>query len=60
MLKIRYPMQRLPFVCLAMFPALALQALKKVIRLAVIPGYETLKCDFHMHTLSTDGDRLIP
>ena len=53
-------MQRLPFVCLAMFPALALQALKKVIRLAVIPGYETLKCDFHMHTLSTDGDRLIP
>lgn len=28
---------------------------KKVIHIPNIPGYETLKCDFHMHTVFSDG-----
>lgn len=29
---------------------------KKIINLPDIPGYVTLKCDFHMHTVFSDGD----
>lgn len=28
---------------------------KKVINIPNIPGYQTLKCDFHMHTVFSDG-----
>jgi hypothetical protein len=28
---------------------------KKIINLPDIPGYKTLKCDFHMHTVFSDG-----
>lgn len=28
---------------------------RKVIQLPDIPGYQTLKCDFHMHTVFSDG-----
>lgn len=29
---------------------------RKIINLPDIPGYVTLKCDFHMHTVFSDGD----
>ena len=29
---------------------------KKIINLPDIPGYITLKCDFHMHTVFSDGN----
>ena len=29
---------------------------KKIINLPDLPGYVTLKCDFHMHTVFSDGD----
>lgn len=28
---------------------------RKIIRIPDIPGYRTLKCDFHMHTIFSDG-----
>ncbi len=33
----------------------AAQDKKDSIRLPDIPGYQTLKCDFHMHTVFSDG-----
>ncbi|HEX2532207.1 MAG TPA: PHP domain-containing protein, partial [Chitinophagaceae bacterium] len=39
-------------------PCLVLQAqdsAKKKILLPDIPGYKTLRCDFHMHTVFSDG-----
>ena len=32
------------------------QLTKKEMKLPDIPGYETLKCDFHIHTVFSDGD----
>ena len=29
---------------------------RKIVNLPDIPGYVTLKCDFHMHTVFSDGD----
>lgn len=31
---------------------------RKIINLPDIPGYVTLKCDFHMHTVFSDGNSL--
>jgi hypothetical protein len=36
------------------FPVLA-QIKKNSLKLPVIPGYQLLKCDFHMHTVYSDG-----
>jgi len=33
----------------------AVQAQRKIVHLPDIPGYVTLKCDFHMHTVFSDG-----
>lgn len=33
-----------------------LQLNRKVIRIPNIPGYQTMKCDLHMHTIFSDGD----
>ncbi len=42
---------------LVLFIALnvSLSAQKKIINIPDIPGYITLKCDFHMHTVFSDG-----
>src|SRR5664280_1849384 len=29
---------------------------RKIVHLPDLPGYITLKCDFHMHTIFSDGD----
>jgi hypothetical protein len=34
----------------------ALQAQRKIVHLPDIPGYVTLKCDFHLHTVFSDGN----
>lgn len=38
------------------FPAMQKDAARKEIRIPNIPGYQTLKCDFHIHTIFSDGD----
>jgi histidinol phosphatase-like PHP family hydrolase len=38
------------------FLAAATSAQKKIINIPDIPGYVTLKCDFHIHTVFSDGD----
>lgn len=45
----------IPFILLLTL-SLSLVAQKKVINLPDLPGYITLKCDFHMHTVFSDGD----
>jgi 3',5'-nucleoside bisphosphate phosphatase len=35
---------------------LAVSGQRKIINMPDIPGYVTLKCDFHMHTVFSDGD----
>lgn len=37
-------------------PEITLKNTRKIIHIPDIPGYETLKCDFHMHTVFSDGD----
>jgi 3',5'-nucleoside bisphosphate phosphatase len=36
--------------------AISVAAQRKIINLPDIPGYVTLKCDFHIHTVFSDGD----
>ena len=38
-----------------MFLTINVEAQRKVINIPNIPGYQTLKCDFHMHTVFSDG-----
>jgi hypothetical protein len=38
------------------FPGMQKNAARKEIRIPNIPGYQTLKCDFHIHTIFSDGD----
>lgn len=42
------------FILLFLFTHLYGQS-RKIIRIPDIPGYRTLKCDFHMHTIFSDG-----
>jgi hypothetical protein len=37
-------------------PEMLRQMHRQEIRIPNIPGYETLKCDFHIHTIFSDGD----
>jgi 3',5'-nucleoside bisphosphate phosphatase len=37
-------------------PGIAVENARKMIHIPDIPGYKTLKCDFHMHTIFSDGD----
>jgi 3',5'-nucleoside bisphosphate phosphatase len=49
-------MKKLIFICLfiTFFEVLGF-CQKKILNLPDIPGYITLKCDFHMHTVFSDG-----
>jgi len=38
------------------YPDYTKQSVRTEIRIPDIPGYRTLKCDFHMHTIFSDGD----
>ena len=41
---------------LLLFALTASHAQRKIINIPDIPGYVTLKCDFHMHTVFSDGN----
>jgi 3',5'-nucleoside bisphosphate phosphatase len=50
-------MKKLMFTfLLAILAAATISAQKKIVHLPDLPGYVTLKCDFHMHTVFSDGD----
>jgi 3',5'-nucleoside bisphosphate phosphatase len=50
-------MKQLIFIILCVISiAFDSQGQRKIIHLPDIPGYVTLKCDFHMHTVFSDGD----
>ncbi len=43
-------------LCLLLINAATAQHIRDEIDLPDIPGYQTLKCDFHMHTVFSDGN----
>ena len=43
------------FIAFFLLAAVCYSQSRKVIGLPDIPGYQTLKCDFHMHTVFSDG-----
>jgi hypothetical protein len=50
-------MKKLIFIALwFVFAGSSLSGQRKIINLPDLPGYVTLKCDFHMHTVFSDGD----
>jgi 3',5'-nucleoside bisphosphate phosphatase len=50
-------MRKLIFISILLFTlAHAGFGQRKIVNLPDIPGYVTLKCDFHMHTVFSDGD----
>ena len=48
-------MKKLIFTVVILLMVSALQAQRKIVHLPDLPGYVTLKCDFHMHTVFSDG-----
>jgi 3',5'-nucleoside bisphosphate phosphatase len=49
-------MKKLLFITLVLFSAgTLLLGQRRIVNLPDIPGYVTLKCDFHMHTVFSDG-----
>jgi len=49
-------MRKLALIVFLALLAPVSMAQKKIINIPDIPGYVTLKCDFHMHTVFSDGD----
>lgn len=47
--------RKLAFVCLLVLAALAAAQVRDPLPVPDLPGYKTLKCDFHMHTVFSDG-----
>lgn len=41
---------------LILLGSLSLQAQRRILRVPELPGYVTLKCDFHIHTVFSDGN----
>jgi hypothetical protein len=51
-----FSIQRFAFTLLLLINLSAFAQIKKnILKLPSIPGYELLKCDFHMHTVFSDG-----
>lgn len=48
-------MKKIAALLLLLLAFTASYAQKKIIKLPQLPGYVTLKCDFHMHTVFSDG-----
>jgi hypothetical protein len=50
-------MKKMSFVLLLVtFLSFTLNGQRKIINLPDLPGYVTMKCDFHMHTVFSDGN----
>jgi 3',5'-nucleoside bisphosphate phosphatase len=50
-------MKRLIIIILFFIPLTSLvNGQRKIVHLPDLPGYVTMKCDFHMHTIFSDGD----
>lgn len=49
-------MKRITIAALLLLSAFSLTAQRKIINLPDIPGYVTLKCDLHIHTVFSDGN----
>lgn len=47
---------KLTIIAAILLSTLTLNAQRKVLSMPDIPGYVTLKCDFHMHTVFSDGN----
>lgn len=43
------------FIALLLLGSMTLSAQRRVLTVPELPGYVTLKCDFHMHTVFSDG-----
>ena len=48
-------MKKLSIIIIALLSLTTSNAQKKIINIPNIPGYVTLKCDFHIHTVFSDG-----
>lgn len=49
-------MKKLAIITILLLSVTAVKSQKKIINLPDLPGYVTLKCDLHMHTVFSDGD----
>jgi hypothetical protein len=49
-------MKKMFTVLLAASVSIAVAGQRKIVNLPDIPGYVTMKCDFHIHTVFSDGD----
>jgi hypothetical protein len=47
---------RIILISIILTVALTVQAQRKMLSVPELPGYVTLKCDFHMHTVFSDGN----
>ena len=47
---------RLFTLSLLLLGTMSLQAQRRMLSVPELPGYVTLKCDFHMHTVFSDGN----
>jgi hypothetical protein len=47
---------RILLISIILMGALTVQAQRKMLSVPELPGYVTLKCDFHMHTVFSDGN----
>src|SRR5512133_1576292 len=49
-------MKKMIFCFILTSIAITVSGQRKIVNLPDIPGFVTLKCDFHMHTMFSDGD----
>lgn len=47
---------RIILISIILLGTLSVQAQRKMLSVPELPGYVTLKCDFHMHTIFSDGN----
>ncbi len=47
---------RIILISVILLGTLSLQAQRRILSVPELPGYVTLKCDFHMHTVFSDGN----
>lgn len=47
---------RILLISILLAVAVSLQAQRRILSVPELPGYVTLKCDFHMHTVFSDGN----
>ena len=47
---------RILLISIILAGAVSVQAQRRILSVPELPGYVTLKCDFHMHTVFSDGN----